>query len=190
MSKSPVAVYDANVLYPAHLRDLLMRLAVSGLLRPHWSEQIHEEWMRNVHADYPDVTWKDLEYTRSQMVRALPDASVEGHYQLVENLSLPDPNDRHVLAAAIHAQADYIVTFNLGDFPAAQLNPHGIEAINPDELVVLLIDREPKQVLEVAAQHRASLRNPPLTKGEYLDALRRGKLKETAHWLEAHFEDL
>ena len=58
MSKSPVAVYDANVLYPAHLRDLLMRLAVSGLLRPHWSEQIHEEWMRNVHADHPDVTWR------------------------------------------------------------------------------------------------------------------------------------
>lgn len=63
----PVAVYDANVLYPAHLRDLLMRLAVGDLVRAHWSDQIHEEWMRNVCADYADVTWEDLEYTRSEM---------------------------------------------------------------------------------------------------------------------------
>jgi predicted nucleic acid-binding protein len=164
----PVAVYDANVLYPAHLRDLLMRLAAGDLVRAHWSDQIHEEWMRNVHADYADVTWEDLEYTRSEMDRALPDARVEGHEGLAEDLSLPDPGDRHVLAAAIYAQADCIVTFNLRDFPQARLGPQGIEAIHPDELVELLMDRAPECVLEVASRHRAALRKPPMNPGEYL----------------------
>ena len=52
MPSPPVAVYDANVLYPAQLCDLLMRLAVGGVVRAHWTERIHDEWMRNVHADY------------------------------------------------------------------------------------------------------------------------------------------
>lgn len=185
-----VVVYDANVLYPAHLRDLLMRLAVGGLVRAHWSDQIHEEWMRNVHADYPDITWEDLEYTRSEMDRALPDACVDGHHSLIQDLTLPDPDDRHVLAAAIHADADYIVTFNLSDFPEARLNPHGLEAISPDELASILVDRVPEQVLEMAARHRASLRKPPLSPSEYLQALRNGGLEETADWLEVRRDDL
>jgi predicted nucleic acid-binding protein len=102
----PAVVYDANVLYPAHLRDLLMRLAVGDLVQAHWSDRIHDEWMRNVRADYPDVTWEDLEYTRREMDRALPDACVDGHHRLIQDLTLPDPDDRHVLAAAIHADAD------------------------------------------------------------------------------------
>ena len=60
MDARPVVVYDANVLYPAQLRDLLMRLAVNDLVRPHWSDDIHDEWMRNVHADRPSVTWEDF----------------------------------------------------------------------------------------------------------------------------------
>jgi len=186
----PVIVYDANVLYPAHLRDLLMRLAVGDLVQAHWSDRIHEEWMRNVHADYPDVTWEDLEYTRGEMDRALPDARVDGHHSLTEDLTLPDPDDRHVLAAALHAGADYIVTFNLNDFPEARLGPHGLEAIGPDELAIILVDRVPEQFLEVAAQHRTSLRKPPLSPEEYLQALRSSGLGETADWLEARRENL
>jgi len=142
MDARPVVVYDANVLYPAHLRDLLLRLAVDDLVRPHWSEDIHGEWMRNVHADHPDVTWEDLEYTRGEMDRAFPYACVEGYEHRVENLSLPDPEDRHVLAAAIEIGADSIVTFNLDDFPAPQLDPHGIEALHPDAFTSLLMDRD------------------------------------------------
>ena len=186
----PVVVYDANVLYPAHLRDLLMRLAVGDLVQAHWSGQIHKEWMRNVHADYPDITWEDLEYTRSEMDRALPDARMHGHHSLTEDLTLPDPDDRHVLAAAIHAGADYIVTFNLSDFPEARLDPHGLEATGPDQLASILVDRVPEQVLETAARHRASLRKPPLSPDEYLQALRNGGLEETADWLGARREDL
>jgi predicted nucleic acid-binding protein len=190
MMRPPVAVYDANVLYPAHLRDLLMRLAVSDLVRPHWSEEIHEEWMRNVHTDYPDVTWEDLKYTRREMDRALPDACAEGYRGLVEDLSLPDLGDRHILAVAIHVGADYIVTFNLGDFPERRLDPHGVEAVDPDELISLLTNRVPESVIEVAAQHRASLRKPPLSPDEYLQALRNGRMEKTADWLASRREDL
>lgn len=149
--------------------------------------------MRNVHADYPDVTWEDLEYTRREMDRALPDACVDGHHRLIQDLTLPDPDDRHVLAVAIHADADYIVTFNLSDFPEARLDPHGLEAVSPDRLASILMDRVleqvlvPEQVLEVAARHRASLRKPPLRPAEYLRALRNGGLDKTADGLESRW---
>lgn len=190
MQPVPIAVYDANVLYPAHLRDLLMRLAVEGLVRPYWSKDIHDEWMENVHADYPDVTWEDLEYTHGEMDRALPDACAEGYRNHIEELSLPDPDDRHVLAVAIHMGADYIITFNLGDFPESELDPYGVEAIDPDHLIGLLIARMPNRVVEVTAQHRASLRKPPLSPDEYLQVLRKGGMKKTADWLATHREDL
>lgn len=87
MDARPVAVHDANVLYPAHLRDLVMRLAMIDLVRPHWSNEIHDEWMRNVHADHPDVTWEDLEYPRREMDRARPDACVDGFQERIETRS-------------------------------------------------------------------------------------------------------
>jgi len=188
MNRCPVVVCDANVLYPAYLRDLPMRLGVSDLGQVHWNGQVHEEWMRNVHADCLDITWEDLEYTRGEMDRALPDAGVEGYRRLIQELSLPDPKDRHVLAAAIHVGADYVVTFNLSDFPEARLDPYGVEAIDPNGLISLLISRTPDRFLEVAAQNRATLRKPSLSSDEYLQALRSGGLKQTADWLEARRE--
>ena len=186
MDARPVAVYDANVLYPAQLRDLLLRLATGDLVRPHWSDEIHDEWTRNADADRPSVTWEDLEYTRAEMERAFPDASVEGYQDHIGTLSLPDPGDRHVLAAAIEVGADHIVTFDLGDFPAAQLDPHGVEAAHPDSFACLLMDRDLEGVVGVAAKHRRSLRKPPLGAGEYLEALRNGGLEVAAERLKNH----
>lgn len=117
----PIAVYDANVLYPAQLRDLLMRLGTHDLVRPHWSDEIHDEWMRNLAADRNDIPREKLEITKSKMEKAIPGASVEGYQHLTERLNLPDEDDRHVLAAAIHIGAEWIVTFNLKDFPAKAL---------------------------------------------------------------------
>jgi len=76
----PVCVYDANVLYPAQLRDLLMRLAVRGVVRAHWSEDIHGEWTRNVLENHPDLQRTDVRRTRQLMDRAVPDACVEGYW--------------------------------------------------------------------------------------------------------------
>jgi predicted nucleic acid-binding protein len=135
MSGRHVCFYDANVLYSAQLRDFLMRLALGEVVRAYWTERVHKEWMRNVDADDPDITWEDLQRIRVLMDEALPEALTEGYKDWIEDLSLPDRSDRHVLAGAIHARADYIVTFNRRDFPASRLQNWDVEAIGPDELV-------------------------------------------------------
>ena len=94
-------VYDACVLYPAPLRDLLLQLALSDLFRGHWTKDIHAEWMRNVAADRPDLTPDQLERTRELMDAHVRDCFIEGYEGLIPSLDLPDKNDRYVLAAAI-----------------------------------------------------------------------------------------
>ena len=117
-----VVVFDACVLYPAPMRDILIRLATAGLFAAKWTDRIHDEWTRNLLAQRPDLA-DALERTRSLMDQAVPDCLVEGYESLIEGLSLPDPDDRHVLAAAIRAGAQTIVTINLKDFPALSLAP-------------------------------------------------------------------
>ncbi len=116
-----IAVYDACVLYPAPLRSLLMYLAVGGWVQPRWTDEIHEEWMRSVARDYPDIPRPRIERVRDLIDAAVPAGRVTGYERLTDTLSLPDTGDRHVLAAAIHARARVIVTFNLKDFPADTL---------------------------------------------------------------------
>ena len=188
--QAPICVYDANVLYPAQLRDLLMRLAVAGLVRANWTDRIHEEWVRNVYADYPDVTRDDLERTRQLMERALPGAEVRGYEHRIRSLSLPDLDDRHVLAAAVEVGADVIVTFNIKDFPPEQLDPHGISALEPDDLLTTLSGQHTEDVLEVMRRHRTSLRRPPKSPAEYVETIRRAGLKQTAKMLAGRIDAL
>ena len=100
-------------------------------------------------------------------------------------LELPDPDDRHVLAAAIVAGADLIVTFNLTDFPEENLRDYGIEAQHPDEFVGHLIDLAPSQVCTAVATVRARLQNPPKTVTEYIDTIEQQQLPRTAAALRA-----
>ena len=118
MEHPVTAVYDANVLYPAPLRDLFIRLAQAGLVRAKWTDTIHDEWTRNVLKNNPMLSSERLTRTRSLMNEAVRDCLVSGYEVLIDSLSLPDPDDRHVLAAAIRAGAQVIVTYNLKDFPA------------------------------------------------------------------------
>ena len=129
------AFLDASVLYPAPLRDLLMELAVSDLYRAKWSDAVHEEWIRAVLQDRPDLTRAQLERTRDLMNAYARDALVNDFEQLIGMLELPDPEDRHVLAAAIKGRADLIVTVNLKDFPAERLDRWAITAQHPDEFL-------------------------------------------------------
>ena len=126
-----IALLDACVLYPPSLRDLLMRVAVAGVYEPRWTEEIHDEWTRNVLLNSPGVTPAQLERTRRLMNQAVPNGLVSDYEVLVPGLSLPDPNDRHVLAAAIKSSAAVIVTFNLSDFPATILQALGIRTCPP-----------------------------------------------------------
>lgn len=120
---SAVVIYDACVLYPSTLRDVLMEIAQIGLVQAKWSDQILDETFRNLKEDRPDLDPAKLDRTRALMARAVRDCLVKGHEPLVDVMDLPDPDDRHVLAAAVRAKAQAIVTFNLKDFPAEACRP-------------------------------------------------------------------
>ncbi|KAB7627601.1 PIN domain-containing protein [Alkalilimnicola sp. S0819] len=179
-----VVIYDACVLYPAPLRDLLIRLAMTGMFAARWTEQIHDEWMRNLVAKRPEL--REAVYrTRTLMNEAVPDCLVEGHEPLIDGLTLPDPDDRHVLAAAIRAGAQLIVTANLKDFPAKVLDGFGIEAVHPDRFVEQQMDLHEGVVVAAAKQQRAALRNPPVEATDFLDLLAAQGLVVTADRLRA-----
>lgn len=135
-----VALLDANVLVPIALTDLLLEAAEAGLYAPRWSAAVHDEWMRTVLRLRPDLTADRVDRRRREMDRQFPEALVGGYEPLVAGLGLPDPDDRHVLAAAIHAKATVIVTFNLADFPAEILAPYRMATAHPDVFVVGLFD--------------------------------------------------
>ena len=182
----PTALLDANVLYPAGLRDLLLRLADRYLYAPLWSADIHAEWMRSLLADRPDIDPSVPERTRAVMDGHFPDAVITGYETLAAALHLPDPDDRHVLAAAIHGGADAIVTRNLRDFPADRLAPHRIAALPPDAFIADLFESDPETALLAIRGHRAALRRPPRSAGDYLAALERLGLTGTVSLLRAH----
>jgi hypothetical protein len=179
MDHPVTAVYDANILYPAPLRDLFIRLAQAGLVRARWTEAIHDEWVRNVLKDKAALSPERLARTRTLMNEAVRDCLVTGYEGLIDSLALPDPDDRHVHAAAIHADADVIVTFNLKDFPAETLASHGIEAMHPDEFLASLFDAAPGPVCGAVKRQREGLRNPPKTAEELLATLEGQGLVQT-----------
>jgi hypothetical protein len=102
-----IVIYDACVLYPAPLRSFLMYLALTDLFSARWTHEIHEEWMRAVEKDYPDITRAQLERVRKLMDSHVCDCLVTGYESLIPSLTLPDLDDRHVLAAAIHCGAQH-----------------------------------------------------------------------------------
>ena len=111
------AVLDACVLHSAPLRDLFMHLAVLDVFSARWSDAIHEEWIASVLAQRPNLTRGQLDRTRQLMDENVRGCLVRGFEKHVETVTLPDGDDRHVVAAAIECRADAIVTFNLKDFP-------------------------------------------------------------------------
>ena len=166
-----------------------MHLALTDLFRARWTDQIHEEWIRSVIKNRSDLKREQLERTRSLMNSHIRDCLVTDYEDLIGGLTLPDPDDRHVLAAAIRGSASVIVTFNLDDFPSEYLDKFGIETQHPDEFITHLIDLVPAAVCLAAKRHRASLKNPPKTVDEYLSALANQRLPETISRLR-EYEDL
>ncbi|APZ94621.1 PIN domain-containing protein [Fuerstiella marisgermanici] len=176
------ALCDSCVLYPAPLRDLLMHLAMTGLFRAKWTAQIHDEWIQNVLKNRPDLSEERLRRTQ-QLMDSHVDGLVTGYDKLIPTLSLPDPDDRHVLAAAIRSRADVIVTFNLKDFPAAVLSEFDIEAQHPDDFIHYQIGLNGDEVCEAARRQRASLKNPPYSVDDFLACLEVQQLPKTVEYL-------
>lgn len=177
------ALYDACVLYPAPLRDLLVQLALSDLFRARWTKDIHKEWISAVLRDRSDLNEKALLRTCELMDQNTRDCLITDYEPLIDTFVLPDPKDRHVLAAAIRGRVDVIVTFNLKDFPSKNLQAYDIEAQHPDDFIAHLCDLSPTMVLETAKIVRARLKNPPKTPEEYLETLAKQGLSKTVDFL-------
>lgn len=189
---NPVVVLDACVLYPAAQRDLFMWLAASRVIRAHWTNQIHDEWMRNVARDY-DIVRSDLELIAQLMNRAAGDALISRYRQHEQLFPMTDVKDRHVAAAAVAARKQSgasvvtVITWNIKDFNRKELVEAGLVVENPDTFLCRLIADSPGSVVSAFVRMRDNLRNPPKTTQECADTLYAQGLKTFSRLIKAHF---
>jgi hypothetical protein len=179
---------DACVLRPLPLADFLLRASAAGLCRVRWSAEVQREWAHSLRRQRPAVDLALTDARNRAMNAALPGALVSGHEALIERLALPDANDRHVLAAAIHGGAQLIVTYNLRDFPRRSLARHGIEAQHPDIVLRRLSDAAPEAFAEIARQIIAAWCRPPVGMADFRERLDRLGLRRTAEALHGHLD--
>ena len=173
MNEDVVAVLDANVLYPFYLREFFMRLSKQAeLFQAKWTNEINDEWTRNLIANKPHLSKKEIKQTVFWMNQTIEDALIHPteHLQFVKGLDLPDPRDGHVIAAAIAANASFIVTKNLKDFPAKILNRFGVEAIHPDNFV-LRFESFSTELLAIIIKMSNQYTNPSMSPHDVLSRL-------------------
>lgn len=151
---------DACVLVPNALCDTLLRLAERGFYRPLWSQRILDEVKQAILAVHPEIEEARVEGRIAALKGAFDDAMVVGWEQTCAGLDLPDPDDRHVLAAAIKGGAQSLLTFNLKDFPGPYLATTDIEVVHPDEFLLDQLDLYPGLALQVLTEQAADLTNP------------------------------
>lgn len=183
-----IVLYDACVLYPAPLRDLLMELALTNLFQAKWTNRIHEEWIRNVLKNRPDLTRDKLIIIRELMNEHAQDSLVENYEKHIGKLTLPDKNDRHVLAAAIHSRSSIIVTFNTKDFPERIIKQYEIKAQTPDDFILQQFHPIPVILCGAAKRCRARLHKPKFNVERYLQNLEKQKLSKTVTMLRKYSE--
>lgn len=171
-----VVVYDAGAIYPNAQRDLLIRIAQHGLVQAKWTTEILDEMTAARLRKNPQLEQAKLELLRDRMIAAVADCLVTGYEPLVDTLKLPDPDDRHVLAAAIKAGAQVIVTTNLKDFPADYLNQWSIEAKSPDDFVLDQLGIDDRVVFSCVQAIANSRARPPKTLPDVLTELENGGL--------------
>lgn len=177
-----IAVLDACVLYPAPLRDFLLHLATQKLYQPKWSDIIHDEWTRSLLKNREDLNVKSLEKTVDMMNTFFRDANVETNEnfeKILNELDLPDKDDRHILTTAILSNAEFIITFNLKDFPIQELSKYDIKPIEPDEFCLILFRSNSNLVKQAFHNQLESLKNPPLSVQKLLDNLEKVGLSKT-----------
>lgn len=179
------AILDANVLYPALLRDLLLSLAHADLYSAKWSAHIRDEWTRSLLKDHPHME-KQVWAAAATMEEAIPDCLVTGYEPLIEGITLPDPDDRHVVAAAIAGHADAIVSWNEKDFPAEVLDQFGIELQTPDEFVLNQIMLQKFLALAAIKRMRERWERPQYDAIALVELLEKRGLPQTA----AHLRDV
>ena len=179
------AVLDACVLYPRLLRDVLLSLAQADLYTARWSVHIEVEWTRSLLKDRP-AAQEQIQRTVVLMRDAVPDCLVTHYEDLVDSLDLPDPDDRHVLAAAIRGNADAIVSANVKDFPASVLSRFDIELQTPDQFVLNQLLLQPTVALAALKKMRERWARPAMNAEAMVSLLEQRQLAQTA----AHLRDV
>jgi len=174
-------VLDTNVIYPIEIRDLLFWFAYYDMFTPKWSEHIFDEWKDVM--SRKGVSEEEATKRTQRANTAFPDALVKNYSGLIDSLELPDPKDRHVLAAAIKTNANVIVTNNIKDFPKDYLASFGLTAKTADDFLTDIIDLNPEQGVKAFKQLVLNRRNPDLDEFQVLDILRNRGLKDTADFL-------
>lgn len=179
------AILDACVLYPRLLRDVLLSLAHADLYTARWTLEIEKEWTTALLEQHPGM---EASITRSveAMREAVPDCLVSDYEPFIKALDLPDPGDRHVLAAAIRGNADAIVTFNAKDFPVAVLERFDVELQSPDQFVLNQLMLQPPRSLTAIKQMRLRWNRPQMTAEAMVDLFEQRQLVRTA----AHLRDV
>ncbi len=181
MSAQYTVFLDANVLYPAPLRDLLLELAVADLYQARWSPIILDEMSWNLLKNRPDITQKQLDRTISLMNKHTRDCLVNIPQNLINSIEgLPDADDRHVVAGAIQSRSHAIITRNLKDFPSEVISAYRLEVIDPDRFLSAQYTLDQGGFMACARTVRARLKNPKISVDQYLSVLIRNGLVETA----------
>lgn len=183
------ALLDACVLYPLAMTDALLSLATAGFFSAKWTTRIELEWIRAIERQRPDLVGR-LDVRRDSMRLAILDWEVPepAWVSLAQGIQLPDPDDTHVLAAAIAGHADCIVTSNLKDFPSTVLDVFGIEAIDPDTFIINQWDLDPVNAIAAFKRMRARRLKPQSSPEDFAYALELGGLPTTAQRLRAASE--
>jgi hypothetical protein len=185
-----VAVFDACILYPFHLRNIVVQAAVDHLVEGRWTDVIHDEWIRNLSASAPAIPVERLKNTRRLMNEALPMALVNGYEEHIPIVNLPDPNDRHVVAAGIMAGASIILTWNLRHFPAKELKKFGVRKQTPDAFLSGLYDQVPELMIGSLANARRNLTKSRISPPDFIDILNNQKLIQLAKRAQNHVAEL
>lgn len=175
-----IAVLDACILFRGKLTDFLLCLAEQEVFDPIWSDAIHDEWTRNLHARHC-IPLEKLGYRRSEMERAFPAANCQADPHVLSDITAQCRNeserkDAHVVATAVAARATVIVTDNLPDFPTAILDRYGLAKMKPDKFSQEQFHGHSSLVIAAARTHRESMTRPPYSQGAYLDLLGGPKL--------------
>ncbi len=174
-------VLDTNVIYPIDIRDLLFWFAHYDLFTPKWSKHIFDEWLDVMLRK--GISRKEAEKRVRKANLAFPDALVLNYEYLIDALQLPDPKDRHVLAAAIKTNANIIVTNNLNDFPNTYLSNFGLTAKSADDFITDTIDLNQDIAIEAFKDMVLNRTNPDLDEFQLLEILRHNGLQNSADYL-------
>jgi len=171
------AFFDTNALYGSWLNDLLLRLADRGAFRPLWSADVLDELRRNLLKNGEQAELVDKRV--GTMTSYFPDAMVSGYDELIAGMTC-DPKDRHVLAAAVRANAEVLVTFNTKDFPPDSITRFDVEVVHPDDFLLDQLDLFPGLVVAVLKELVAVYENPPVTMDQLLQSLARAGVPKFA----------